>query len=104
MKNNIIYLFLLLFTITACVRTPAQETSTQSPVITQHITIIENSTITGAEVAGLNLEKTDAAPAQTTITHEERGRNNWIFYTIAFVILFIAGWLFVKQQTKGLNK
>lgn len=91
---NIYILFILLFITTACVRTPTQETT--SPVITQHITIINNSSITGADVAGLNLEKSDTAPSQSITKNEEHGRNNWIFYTIAFIISVFIGFRIMK--------
>ena len=92
------YIFLSLI-LTACVRVPEQTTSTQSPVITQHITIIENSTITGADVADLNINDQDQAPTQTTTTHEEYGKNNWIFYTIA-LILFMIGVFYIYHKIK----
>lgn len=85
----------------ACVRVPEQTTSTQSPVITQHITIIENSTITGADVAGLNIDDQDQAPTQTTTTNEEHGHNNWIFYTIALIVFMFAGWALINKIKKG---
>lgn len=97
MKSKIFILLSLI--LTACFRVPEQTTSTQSPVITQHITIIEHSTITGADVAGLNIDDQDQAPTQTTTTYEEHGRNNWIFYTIAFVVFGLI-LLFVYNKIK----
>lgn len=99
MKSKIFILLSLI--LTACVRVPEQTTSTQSPVITQHITIIENSTITGADVAGLNIDDQDQAPIQTTTTNEEHGRNNWIFYTIALIAFMFAGWVLINKIKKG---
>ena len=99
MKKNIFILFLL-FSMAACVRVPEQTTATQSPVITQHITIIENSTITGADVAGLSIAHEDAAPTQTTITNEEHGRNNWIFYTFALIAFMVAAWIAIRNCIK----
>lgn len=97
MKSKIFILLSLI--LTACVRVPEQTTSTQSPVITQHITIIENSTITGADVAGLNIDDQDQAPTQTTTTYEEYGRNNWIFYTIALAVFGLVLW-FIYNKIK----
>lgn len=98
MKSKI-FILLSLF-LMACVRVPEQTTSTQSPVITQHITIIENSTITGADVAGLNIDDQDQAPTQTTTTNEEHGRNNWIFYTIALIAFMFVGWMLINKIKK----
>lgn len=97
MKSKILILLSLI--LTACFRVPEQTTSTQSPVITQHITIIEHSTITGADVAGLNIDDQDQAPTQTTTTYEEYGRNNWIFYTIA-LLLFTLGSIYFLNKIK----
>lgn len=96
-----LFLFgVLLCALSSCAGVPTQSATTQSPTITQHITVIENSSITGADVAGLNITQQDEAPTQSLT--EEKGKNNWIFYTIALIVAIVLGYFSLKKIKKGI--